>query len=54
MNCILQSFIPEKTSPFLDNIPIKGCAIGGKDEILMEGGVRKFIMDHIEDVEAIL
>ena len=54
MNRILQSFIPEKTCPFLDDIPIKGCAIGGKDETLMEGGIRKFIMDHIEDVEAIL
>jgi hypothetical protein len=54
INCILQSFIPEKTHPFLDDIPIKGCAIGGKDETLMKGGIRKFILDHIQDVEAIL
>ena len=54
MNRILQPFIPEKTRPFLDDIPIKGCAEGVKDETLREDGIRKFVWDHIQDVEAIL
>jgi hypothetical protein len=54
MNWILQSFIPEKTRPFLDDIPIKGCALVERDETLTKGGVRKFVLDHIQDVEAIL
>ena len=54
MNRILQSFIPEKTRPFLDDIPIKGCASGERDETLTKGGIRKFVLDHIQDVEAIL
>jgi hypothetical protein len=54
MNRILQQFIPEKTRPFLDDIPIKGCALADRDETLTTGGIRKFIWDHIQDVEAIL
>ena len=54
MNRILQQFIPEKTCPFLDDIPIKGCTISNKDETLMQGGIGKFVYDHIQDVEAIL
>ena len=54
MNRILQRFIPEKTRPFLDDIPIKGCTTSNKDETLMQGGIRKFVYDHIQDVEAIL
>jgi hypothetical protein len=54
MNRILQTFIPEKTRPFLDDIPIKGCALAEKDETLTKGGIRKFILDHIQDMEAIL
>jgi hypothetical protein len=54
MNRILQLFIPKKTRPFLDDIPINECALAERDETLTKGGVRKFIWDHIQDVEAIL
>ena len=50
----MQSFIPEKIRPFLDDILIKRCASGERDEILTKGNIRKFILDHIQDVEAIL
>ncbi|KAL2622834.1 hypothetical protein R1flu_003039 [Riccia fluitans] len=38
MNKVLRDFIPEKTMPFLDDIPIKGCAVEEKDESLDDQG----------------
>jgi hypothetical protein len=37
-NRILQEFIPAKTRPLLDDIPIKGCLSQEKDEILRPDG----------------
>jgi len=54
MNRILQPFIPEKTRPFLDDMPIKGCPADQRDDTLREDGVRQFVWKHIQDVAAIL
>jgi len=54
MNKILAPFILEKTRPFLDDMPIKGCLEEFKDETLREDGIRQFVWDHMKDVEAIL
>ena len=54
MNRILQAFIPEKTRPFLDDMPIKGCKEEEKDETLRKDGLREFVWNHLQDVEAIL
>jgi hypothetical protein len=41
--------------PFLDYIPIKGCAIELKDETTDEPGIcQKFIVDHIRECEKVL
>ncbi|KAL3696508.1 hypothetical protein R1sor_010584 [Riccia sorocarpa] len=54
MNKVLRDFIPEKTMPFLDDVPIKGCREEEKDEILDSKGCRRYISEHIEDCERIL
>ena len=54
MNQILREFVPEKTIPFVDDIPIKGCKEETKDLTLDDDGCRRFIKEHIEDVERIL
>ncbi|KAL3695519.1 hypothetical protein R1sor_009595 [Riccia sorocarpa] len=54
MNIVLRDFIPEKTMPFLDDVPIKGCSEQDKDKTLDQRGCRKFVMEHIEDCEKIL
>jgi len=54
MNKILEPFIPEKTRPFLDDMPIKGCLEEFKNETLREDGLRQFVWEHMQDVEAIL
>jgi hypothetical protein len=54
MNRILQEFIPAKTRPFLDDIPIKGCLYAKKDKIVRPDGLMQFVWEHLWDVEAIL
>jgi hypothetical protein len=54
MNQILKDFVPEKTIPFVDDIPIKGCKEEIKDTTIDDGGCRVFVRDHIKDVEKIL
>ncbi|KAL3682680.1 hypothetical protein R1sor_000702 [Riccia sorocarpa] len=54
MNKVLRDFIPEKTMPFLDNVPIKGCREDEKDETLDSRGCRRYVSEHIEDCEKIL
>ena len=54
MNRIMRKFVPEKTIPFVDDIPIKGCKEEIKDSTLDVDGYRRFVKDHIEDVEKIL
>ncbi|KAL3676054.1 hypothetical protein R1sor_026002 [Riccia sorocarpa] len=54
MNKVLKDFIPEKTMPFLDDVPIKGCREDEKDEALDTRGCRKYVTEHIEDCEKIL
>ncbi|KAL3698204.1 hypothetical protein R1sor_012280 [Riccia sorocarpa] len=54
MNKILKEFIPEKTMPFLDDVPIKGCREDEKNETLDQRGCRKYVVEHIEDCEKIL
>ncbi|CAM6103843.1 unnamed protein product [Calypogeia fissa] len=47
MNKVFQAFIPEKTQPFLDDMPIKGCLEAKKDETRREDGLRQFVWKHI-------
>ena len=54
MNNIMREFVPEKTILFVDDIPIKGCKEEIKDSTLDADGCRRFVNDHIEDVEKIL
>ncbi|KAL3688737.1 hypothetical protein R1sor_015046 [Riccia sorocarpa] len=54
MHKVLREFVPEITIPFLDDIPMKGCAAEKKDETLDDNGCRKFVSDHIRDVGKIL
>jgi hypothetical protein len=42
MNEVLRDFILEKTMPFLDDIPIKGCIDEKNDETMDKKGWRKF------------
>ena len=41
-------------TPFLDDIPIKGCPEDTKDESIGVDGFRRFVTDHISDCEKIL
>lgn len=43
MNKVLQDFIPQVTMPFIDDLPIKGCEEGEKDETLDFKGCCKFV-----------
>ena len=54
MTKVLLDCIPEITMPFLDDIPMKGCAIEEKDETMDDRGCRKFVVDHIHDCEKVL
>ena len=54
MNRILRDFVPEKTIPFVDDIPIKGCKEETRDLAMDKDGCRRFVIDHIADVEKIL
>ena len=54
MNRILQPFIPEKTRPFLDDIPIKGCLYRERDLTVRQDGLRQFVWEHLQDIDAIL
>jgi hypothetical protein len=54
MNQILRDFVPEKTIPFVDDIPIKSCQEGAKDLTLNADGCRVFVKNHITDVNRIL
>ncbi|KAL3700954.1 hypothetical protein R1sor_018976 [Riccia sorocarpa] len=51
---VLRDFIPEKTMPFLDDVPIKGCREDEKDETLDSRGCRRYVSEYIEDCERIL
>ena len=54
MNKVLRDCIPEITMLFLDEIPMKGCAVEEKDETMDDWGCRKFVVDHIRDCEKVL
>ncbi|KAL3680995.1 hypothetical protein R1sor_023951 [Riccia sorocarpa] len=54
MNKVLRDFIPEKTMPFLDDVPIKGCREDEKDETLDSRGCRRYVSEHIENCKSIL
>jgi hypothetical protein len=54
MNHILRDFVPEKTIPFVDDIPIKGCQERAKDLTLDADDCRVFVKNHITDVSRIL
>ncbi|KAL3675475.1 hypothetical protein R1sor_025423 [Riccia sorocarpa] len=54
MHKVLRDFVPEVTIPFVDDIPIMGCVVEEKDDSITAEGCRKFVSDHIRDVERIL
>ena len=54
MNQILKDFVPDKTIPFVDDIPIKGYKEEAKDLTLDADGCRMFVKNHINDVDKIL
>jgi len=54
MNQVLRDFMPKKTIPFVDDIPIKGCKEGIDDLIINDDGCIVFVKNHIKDVEKIL
>ena len=54
MNQILKNFVPEKTIPFVDDIPIKGCEEAKRDSTVQDNGCRAFVNEHIKDVDRIL
>ena len=54
MNQIFRDFVPEKTIPFVDDIPIKDCEEIVRDLTLQDNGCRTFVNDHINDVDKIL
>ena len=53
MNQILKDFVPKKTIPFVDDIPIKGCE-AKKDSTVQDNGCKAFVNEHIKDVDCIL
>jgi hypothetical protein len=53
MNKVLRDCIPDITMPFLDDIPIKGCLVEGKDETIGPDGCRKFVATHVDDCEKV-
>ena len=54
MNQILRDFVPEKTIPFVNDIPRKGCEEKDKDLAIQDDGCRVFVDNHIKDVANIL
>ncbi|KAL2641461.1 hypothetical protein R1flu_009048 [Riccia fluitans] len=54
MNKVLRDFIPEKTMPFLDDVPIKGCREEDKDDTMDQRGCKRYVAEHIEGCEKIL
>ena len=50
MNKVLR----EITMSFLNDIPMKECAVEEKDETMDDWGCRKFVVDHIRDCEKVL
>ena len=54
MNKVLRDYIPEIKMSFLDDIPMKGCAVEENDETMDDRGCRKFVVDHIRDCEKVL
>ena len=54
MNQILKDFVLEKTIPFVDDIPIKGCEEAKRDSTVQDNGCKAFVNEHIKDVDRIL
>ena len=54
MNQILKDFVLEKTIPFVDDIPTKGCEEAKRDSTVQDNGCRVFVNEHIKDVDCIL
>ena len=54
MNKVLKDCIPDITTPFMDDILIKGCSDEEKEESRDKEGCRKLIADHMKDCEKVL
>ena len=54
MNKIMKEFVPEKPIPFMDDISIKGCKVKITNFTLGTDECRRFINDHIKNVDKIL
>ena len=54
VNEIFKDFIPDKMQPFIDDVPIRGAPTEGRDDTEERPRVRRFVLEHIRDVDAIL
>jgi hypothetical protein len=54
MNKVLRDCIPDITMPFLDDIPIKGCPVEEKDEMIGPDGYQNFVATHSDNCEKVL
>lgn len=53
MGNLLQS-LSNITRPFIDDLPMRGCPYETKDESEIRPGLRRFVVDHINDVDRVL
>ena len=60
VTCILEEEIPEVTVPYIDDVPIKGpktrCELegGGYETIEENEGIRRFVWEHMRNVNRVL
>ncbi|GBG73367.1 hypothetical protein CBR_g16081 [Chara braunii] len=52
MHAVAGEMFPEKCKPYIDDNPIKGAQ--EKDETEVQPGIRKFVWDHIQDIEDLI
>jgi hypothetical protein len=50
---ILQDLVPQVCMPYMDDIAVKGLKIGYDDD-LMEPGIRRFVGEHIVNIDKVL
>ena len=54
VNEVFRPFIPRAMIPFIDDLPVRGCATEDRDDTEVRPGVRRFIAAHIDDLRGIL
>src|SRR5207244_1817973 len=54
VNEVFKDFIPRAMRPFIDDVPIRGAPSAERDDTQVRPGVRRFVADHLTDVDRIL